>query len=766
MNIRKLIIATILLFSIFKFNVLSQRLITGTILDYHNNRPVPFANVTIPNSPSGTTSNNNGEFSLKIINNQGELTISHINYEKKIFPLSESDTTTLFIYLKPKISQLQEVVVSATLNEQLVIKTSKPVNIIPYHEITNHFYSNIADMLSRTPGFAQIWEYHSPLLMRGLNSNRLLVMKNGNRRIGTFPGGYFGQDLNIYDSRKIEIIKGPGSVIYGSGAISGIINIQAPSPFGKNKTNVKFISGYGSNNNELLEGMNLCYKKEKFGFNIHGKWRKTDEYSYGNDEMAKNSNVEDKDISLNSGVKISDSQKIILIADYHNGDWGKPRGFNGPEKYFTKIRNKEENIHSSISYEITPPSKTIKHIKLNLYYDNGDRDYYKYKFSTVTGDETSLDLVHYKDNYGGGKLFSTFFLTKNNTLTVGVDGYFFQLDNPSDYYNFYNNTEGSLPGYKNAGQENIGFFTNDEWQISEKTNIVAGIRYDYAKVNQGEYEGEKGLNEKRTALSGNFGMVFSAAPHTNLSLNIGHAFRMPTAEELFIETVSCKGIKKGNPQLDPEYSWNFDLGLRGTSLNNQLKWDLSLFYNIIDNYIGESPLPDDENVDFSYENTNAVLLGGETSVSYRIDKVLGPANALFLGLSMSHVHGIDKSQDEHNAPLFGIPPFTILSDLNYKGKINKHWLTGYFLKMEGQFAAAQNRIGIIPEGTDGGPWGYIESDPHFTLNLIAGLNSNALTGHPKLRLVINNLTDNNYKPFGSYIPAMGRNVKILLSCSF
>ena len=762
---------TIFIFSfifISSFFLQAQRNISGIVLASHSNEPVPFANVSIANTSTGTTTNSAGEFGFSVnIDNKVTLIVSHINYYKKeiIIDFGKKEQN-LKILLTPKSEQIEEIIVSATLSEKPLKKATLPASIITQREISNHFYSNLADMLAGTPGFAQIWEYHSPLLLRGMNSNRMLVMKNGNRRIGTFPGGYFGQDMNIYDAYKTEIIKGPGSVIHGSGAISGIINIISPKPYGRNETNIKVISGYGSNNNEWLEGIRLCHKKETFGITAHGKWRKTDEYIYGNGEKARNSNVEDKDFSLSAGIKISNRQHIILRTDYHQGNWGKPRGFNGPEKYFTKIRNEEENLHTSISYKITPASKVIQQINADFYYDAGARDYHKYKFSTISGNLSSLDLVKYKDNYGGGKIFSVFPLFTNNKLTAGIDGYLFHIDNPSEIYDFYNNTSGNIEGYKNAGQQSFGFFINDEWQITEKTNIVAGLRYDDATVEEGKIEGETGQQEKRSALSGNAGFVFSPTPNKHISFNAGRAFRMPITEELFTETVSCKGIKKGNPELNPEYSWNFDLGFRGKSSSQKFKWDLACFYNIINDYIGEAPVTEDENIDFSYLNTDALLFGGEASASYRFDKILTPANTLFAEIGLSHVHGIDKSKEKTNAPLFGIPPFSINGELNYLGLINRFLITGYFLKLETRYAAAQNRIGEIPDGTDGGPWGYMESEDHTALNFSAGINSNSLPGKPKLRIIINNLTDNNYKPFGSYIPAMGRNTKLLLAFSF
>ncbi|MEA3504731.1 MAG: TonB-dependent receptor, partial [Bacteroidota bacterium] len=639
-------------------------------------------------------------------------------------------------------------------------KLSKAAAVISHKQIEDNMQSNMTDVLASTPGFTQVWEYHSPILLRGMNSKRLLIMKNGNRRIGTFPGGYFGQDMNIYDTKKIEIIKGPGSVIYGSGAISGIINIINHEPFGRNETTAKILSGYGSNNNEILEVVKLCHKKKNFGISINGKYRKTEDYFYGNGERAENSDVEDRDISINTGFKISEKHKFIVDANYHFGDWGKPRGFNGEAKRFTEIRNQEERVHTAFNYTYSPNS-FIESVKFNMYYDKGTRDYFKYKYSTITGNLSSLDLVHYNDNYGGGKLFTIFNLFENNKVTTGVDGYFFLLDNPAEIFDYYDDSHGQLQGHINAGQQNLGAFINDEWTISEKMCVITGIRFDVATVNEGEKSDLDEREETRTATSGNVGLVFSPYEKMHFSLNVGKAFRMPSAEELFTEIISCKGTKIGNPDLKPEYGWNIDLGFRGKAIHNNLKYDVALFYNKMNDFINETPDIEHDDIDFTYKNTDAKIIGSEISMSYRFKNVFKPSNKLFVALGGAYVYGIDLFYD-NDTPLFGIPPLKINGELKYYGMLNRKWLTGYNIKITSEYAEEQNRIAQIPEGTDGGPWGYLSSKRHANLNFSLAVNSNSLPYSPKLRLVIKNVFNSDYHPFGSYIPVMGRNFKVVM----
>ncbi len=755
------------IFAIISFNYswAQEKIIRGVVADALTQKPIPLVNISIKNSKAGTVTDDTGQFKIKVPALQGTvIVVSHINYYTQTFVINDNlSSDNIKIYLSLKEFQLSDVVISAGLYEQDLEKLTKSVSLIPQKEIVDNMNSNMTDVLNKTPGFTQVWEYHSPIILRGLNSNRLIIMKDGNRRIGTFPGGYFGQDINIYDSRKIEIIKGPASVIYGSGAISGIINIISNDPFGDKKNSIQVHSGYGSNNNEFLELLKLSHRREKFGISVNGRFRSTGEMVYGNEEIARNSNVEDRDISLNTGYKLAEKHKIILNANYHYGDWGKPRGFNGSNKYFTKIRNKEENWHTDIAYSYAPKG-FIELVRLNVYYDNGWRDYYQYKHSTVSGKVSGLNLVHYKNNYGGSNLYSILNLGDNNKLTSGVDGYIFRLDNPGETFDYYNNTEGKIAGSKNAGQQNIGVFVNDEWKITEQWQLISGIRFDAAKVVEGEKNNQKGKNEKREAFSGNIGLVYAFNTSTHISLNVGRAFRIPITEEMFTRVISCKGIKIGNPNLNPEYSWNFDIGLRGKTLQNKLKYKLSLFYNSIDDFINEAPA-EEPDVDFTLKNTDAKLLGGEFTASYYFDRIFRPSNTLYLSAGGAYVYGVDLSGKE-DMPLFGIPPLKINVTLDYRGLTNNKWIGKYFIKFDSEYATAQNRVADIPAGTDGGPWGYVPSEQHIIFNAVIGLKSHKLPGNPKLRFMIKNIFDTDYQPFGSYIPAMGRNFKVLLSFYF
>jgi len=741
-----------------------ESIVQGVVADKSSKEPIPFANISIKNEASGTTTDALGRFKITVNSDKPTVIIvSHINFDKKEIIVTDSlFSDSLKIYLQPKAILLSDVVVSAGLYEQSLNELTKPIDIISNQKIVDNMNTSIADVLSPLQGISQIWEYHSPIVLRGLHSTRLVVLKDGNIRLGPLPGGYFGEDLNMYDAKRIEVIKGPGSVIYGSGAISGIINVISDEPFGNSKNSIKLTSGYGSNNNEFLESIKLCHKKEKFGILLSGKFLKTGEMVYGNGEIAENSSVQDRDISLNTGYKFSDEHKFLVHANYHYDDFGKPRGFNGPDKKFTEISVQEEILHSDVTY-IYSPKNFIETINLKLFYDDAYNDFNQGKHSSITDKLTSTDIIHYKYTYGGGRLFGIINMGKNNKMTVGTDYYTYQLDNETKFINYYDNTNGFAKGWQDAVEQNIGFFVNNEWQTGKKFHISSGIRFDVASVNEGSLNGVVGKKEQRNSFSGNIGCVYSYAENQHISFNVARSFRMPSNNELFATVINSAGIRKGNPELKPEYGYNFDLGFRGNASNGKLKYDVSLFYYIINDFIAMT-VSEENGIDFTFDNKKAQIAGGESSFNYQIDNLI-PASSLFLDAGASYVYGVDLSTTEP-LPLHAIPPFDLNLGTEYKYNLNKKWITAYTLKLDASYAGAQNRVPSTTDSFGGSSWGFVQSDPHTVFNFSLGLNSNSLIGCPKLRLIVKNIFDTDYQPFGSYIPAMGRNFKILLMFNF
>ena len=148
-----------------------ENIIQGIVVDKLSKEPVDFANISIKNSATGTTTDAKGRFNIAIEKEeQTIIVISHINYHKKEVVINDSMFSgNVTIYLSAKEFQLSGVVVSAGLYEQSLDKLTKPADLILHKDIVDNMNSNMADVLNKTPGFTQVWEYHSPIILRGLN---------------------------------------------------------------------------------------------------------------------------------------------------------------------------------------------------------------------------------------------------------------------------------------------------------------------------------------------------------------------------------------------------------------------------------------------------------------------------------------------------------------------------------------------------------------------------------------------------------------------
>ncbi len=743
-----------------------HKIITGTVYNAQTNQPVSGVELYFAHSDIKTESNRNGHFKLevKLVGGKGAgyLIIYHPAFKKEVIKLRPRGTyKDLEIFLIP-VAQMK-VVVTATRNEKQVMDIPAASYVMERDEVTEEIASNLTDLLDKTPGFTQIWEYHSPLVMRGLNSKRLVVLKNGNRCIGSFPGGFMGQALNVYNVERIEIIRGPASVMYGTGAIAGVINIISPDPFKIRGFRTRLEGGFGSNNLERIGLAGFSWASSKLACMVTGKWRKADEYKFGDRTTARFSWFEDKDIAAHAGWKLNDNHTFLLDFDMHfGGPWGKPEGFNNKENL--KVFNEEESWHIAPSYTIEDIGLLNK-LSISLYYDSNHRDYHKCKL-TETDMISSEEIVEYEYPYGGGSIYASLAPLENLLVSVGLDGYAFRISSPSTEYDYIKDITTEKPGVKNAGITSGGIFSQVEWDtIPEELSFIAGLRYDIAAVTEGDNpaeEGEKTREEQRDAVSGNVGVIWHPIEMTSLTFNAGRAFRMPNAAEMFTKTVSCIGIKEGNPDIEPEYSWNFDLGFRGNI--KSLDFDVSLFMIFLDDLIALE-LIEDEDTDtdyYTYTNVSkARILGGEASVSYLFH--IGKGHHVVPRFSAVYTYGADVSGKnflDSGGPIHGIPPLRLRGSLRYVANFGQ--LARFFLETEVDHSFEQDRV---PEDCSNS-WGSEPSDAYTLFGLASGLGFPNIPGKPSINLRIKNLLDEDYKPFGSYIPGMGINMKFLVQLNF
>lgn len=647
-----------------------------------------------------------------------------------------------------------------------------PASVVDNSTIEEKSYESLADVLESTPGFYKVYDYHSPLILRGTSGTKMLILRNGNPVFSSFPGGFMGQSVNIYDLDRIEIIRGPGSVIYGSGATSGIINIIDKDVFDeKEGLGAKIGASYGTNANSIMGTTSAHYRNDNFGVRVSGRYRKADNYHYANGETAINSFTEDKDASANISYRFNDHHKITLRNSMHYGGlWGKAYGFNNKEQML--VQNKDDNLFDlSGAYEGSRIGIFDK-IRLSGFYAKETREYHKMKMNSTLEEINYEDVTDFENSYYGGNALVSI-EADNHNISLGSNTYIVKLWSPVKTIDYYTYDEPTVifekDGSQGAGTFSVGGYAQDNISAGKKISLIEGIRYDHATIFEGTTaEGDEGMNESRGAVSGSSGIVYNPNSHNTLSFNLGRAFRMPDAVDLFTEQVTCQGTIAPNADLEPEYSWNIDAGYRGNYRG--FGWDLAFFINQYTDLIVKGTNPDDETEQMMKNEDNARIIGGEADSSYKIRNFLTPGMVLKPGVAAAYCIGdafesLTEQWDPgaEGDPLTGIPPANIKPYVRLAFFSARNFTTFFQIEVDNYLKKTR-----LSDEESESAWSNEDVDGYSLVNITSGVSFFDLgyVDNLKLNIAVNNLLNEEYYPFGSYIYGKGRDIRIFTSMEF
>lgn len=243
MKQKKLIKFLLFSFLMFLSFTMAAQTIKGKLIDASGGA-LPFMNVVVSGTTNGTTTNDNGEFNLKVTKLPVKLVISSMGYKTKV--VNVTDTTFLNITIQEESESLEEIVVIGSRNpNRTAVDSPVPIDIVDIKELTamapqvnlNQILNFVApSFTSNTQTISDGTDHVDPASLRGLGPDQVLVLINGKRRHtsslinvnGTFGRGSVGTDLNAIPSaaiKRIEVLRDGAAAQYGSDAIAGVINI-------------------------------------------------------------------------------------------------------------------------------------------------------------------------------------------------------------------------------------------------------------------------------------------------------------------------------------------------------------------------------------------------------------------------------------------------------------------------------------------------------------------------------------------------------------
>ncbi|RYZ27041.1 MAG: TonB-dependent receptor, partial [Sphingobacteriales bacterium] len=243
--------------------------------------PIPGVSVILSDQRTGTVTDSLGHYRFRNITaGHHIIEISHLGYKTLVEHIDITANEVHHFSLEPSFLKNEGVTITAVGNATSIRKAPIPISRVNRSELMAVASSNIIDALSKQPGISQVstGPAISKPVIRGLGYNRLVVINDGLRQEGQQWGDEHGIEIDEASVNRVEIVKGPASLIYGSDAIAGVINIVTTVPVPVNTFRGSVTGAYQTNNRQASLSANIAGNKNGFNWNAWTSHRSAMDY--------------------------------------------------------------------------------------------------------------------------------------------------------------------------------------------------------------------------------------------------------------------------------------------------------------------------------------------------------------------------------------------------------------------------------------------------------------------------------------------------------
>lgn len=638
-------------------------------------------------------------------------------------------------------------------------------------EITHKGAMNVGDALRGMPGVAvsQDSAHGQNPYIRGLGKERIVVMADGIRLNSAEPNGALASFITLGLAEQLEVVKGASSVLYGTGAVGGVINVLMPQAVfdqpNRARASLMFDSSSTGGKGALVSQMSSGDHAFMFGasYTNMGDFRSGagKENKTGYDSRAF---IGQYRYRLNAQHQVHASIQWQEDNDIWYVGSKRPHQSNRQTRY-TMMRSPEHARRLfEAGYSFKGQGENPLNVDVRLYRQAIDRDMYNFA-NWVNGDIVQ-NSVSFATNGVDAK--AQWLWNENNLLSFGVNAW--QMKASPDAKQASNagavsnaaqlRYQSNLP-FKNGEITSTGFFVQNDSTFGA-LNLLAGLRYDKVKGDaDGMNNGKQTTGLKRTdnALSGNLGVIYEVSALFRPYAQYARAFHAPLLRERYQSGVRNDGYYyAGSPDIKPETANQFEVGAKGQ--NEWVNYDVAFFYQNISNYISGKILTGQEatkacsaqNAAACKKNVNvgkAIIYGIDALADWQF------ANQQWLFARLSAIRGENK---ELNEPLFEIPADEVT--LGWRGALAQKVSADFALRL----VRAQNRVATkFTSGNEDKTPGFATFDLGATWRYSKDGN---------LRLQVNNLLDKTYHEHlaeglpGYELNAKGRSFQLIWMGSF
>lgn len=661
------------------------------------------------------------------------------------------------------VAQLETVTVTAKGYASDTLETPHALTVIHAGNIKESGTANPGALLRAHAGLAVASDgaWGENPVIRGLKKEHVVVMIDGVRINSAQPQGAIASMLDAGILERAEVVKGPVSVLYGSGAMGGVVNFITRPPRFTDQAEARgsLSAGLQSVNNGKEADAGLALSGPVHALNLGLTARDYGDYDAPGGKV-EHTGFSRHSANLNYAFKLDERHTLRLNLQQQQDDdvW-----YPGSAKY-ANPRLGANTIHSpeqrrslaDASWEVRLDGAAAPVATVNVYRQEVERRINAY--SSVLQRDTVRNTVAF--NTGGGSAKIQFAPAQNQLLLAGIDGWVMKGD-PERYSDsnapLFNNNLRTDP-FDQGEIRSAGLFVQDEIFL-DKWKATLGARYDRItgsakQMGMGATAKTGGLGHDDHALSWSLGAIYNASPLFNPYFNLARAFRAADMRERFEDSARGDGYYTlGNPQLKPETSTTAEIGIKGSLAAN--RYGVALYRTEISDYIAGRitgtinaatglPVKQTENL------AKVVITGLEGEIEHRI-----AAGDWYARAALTLQRGDNQSDGE---PLYQMPPHELALGLAWRPQ--SPWSAWSRLRA----AARQERVATkFSNGTENASAGFAT----FDLGGAYRIGKNA-----EVRLAANNLLDRGYYEHltegvsGQEIQMPGRNITLNLKGNF
>ena len=651
--------------------VMAQYKLSGKITDFDTQEPVKNASVYLVDLKKSTVSDQNGNYAFQNLKSgKYFVEITSDNYTSLLVSIEVNQDAVSDFTLQKSAKEIDEVVVTAVTRASELKKIPVVIKSVDKNIINQNASTNLIDGLKNIPGVNQITSGAaiSKPVIRGLGYNRVITLVDGIKQEGQQWGGEHGIEIDEFSVGKVEIVKGPGSLMYGSDGIAGVLNFISPKVAANGKIENQLITNYQTNNN--LIATSFSNKGNKNGFVWEGRLTNKLAGNYENkyDGKVLNSGFKELDGNLMLGINKNWGHSYFNVSSY-NTTLNIVEGERDADGKFTFINSNGDDVTATDEdykgYKVGFPHQEINHLRLtsNNYFllkngtinaDFAFQNNKRKEFADATNpDETELffdlNTFNYNVRYNVKE-------TNNWETSFGIGGVQQSNTNKGE--------EALIPDYQFF---DAGAFVFTQKTFNKNLTLAGGLRFDNRNVDAQEMLEDADVkftkfNKNYSGISGSLGLSYQLDKQSTIKLNLSRGFRAPNIAE-----PSSNGIHEGtfryeigDINLKSEISHQIDAAYFLNS--DHISFEFTPFVNFISNYIYTEKMQDANGNDviidpndpvpaFRFTQGNAQLFGGEIFLDFHPH----PFDWLHVENSFSYVRATQNNRPENEKFLPFIP---------------------------------------------------------------------------------------------------------------